>query len=210
MPRVKICGITNLEDALLACDLGAHALGFIFYQKSPRYITPERARVIMHRLPPFLTKVGVFVNDTVSRVTEITRQAGLDLVQLHGEESPDYASELHRPYLKVFRVDDDFEVSRLADYPNAAGFLLDTYRPDAYGGTGETFDWNTAVQAKKHGPIVLSGGLNAHNVAAAIAQVEPYAVDVSSGVEAHPGTKSPEKLRALFHAIQKQKEESCS
>jgi len=208
MPRVKICGITNPEDARLACDLGADALGFIFYARSPRSITPDRARAIAGALPPFLTKVGVFVNESAQVIREITDRVGLNLVQLHGGESPKYCRELRLPYTKVFRVQADFDVQEMGKYVDAVGFVFDTYRHDAYGGTGETFDWAIARQATQYGSIILSGGLSANNVRAAIETVQPYAVDVASGVEAEPGKKDPNKLRAFFHSVNEEMEAS--
>jgi len=208
MPRVKICGITNLEDARLASDLGADALGFIFYSNSPRNITPEKAGRIVRRLPPFVTKVGVFVNESPDTIRGIRNDVGLDLIQLHGGETPAYCRDLLVPYLKVFRVQSDFELNEMEKYPGVAGFLFDTYRQDAFGGTGETFDWEVARQATRYGHVILSGGLRASNVRAAIASVKPYGVDVASGVEAEPGKKDPEKLRAFFRSVNEEMETS--
>jgi len=195
-----VCGITNLEDARLACACGADALGFIFYEKSPRYVTPETAGEIMRRLPPFVCKVGVVVNRSLAEVQALARTLPLNLIQLHGDESAEFCHRLGLPFLKVFRVGDGFEPEVLRRYP-AAGFLLDTYRPNRYGGTGETFDWRVARAARRFGRIVLSGGLNPNNVAEAVRTAQPYAVDVCSGVEAEPGKKDPEALRAFFRAI---------
>lgn len=200
MSKVKICGITNLEDAMLACELGADALGFIFYEKSPRHILLEKAKTIMKSLPPFVTKIGVFVNMELKELNRVCKNLQIDLVQLHGDETPDYCGQVNVPCLKVFRVKNNFDVAILQDY-QTRGFLLDTFQTNNYGGTGETFDWNIAKKAKKYGNIVLSGGLNPGNILEALNFVNPYAVDVCSGVEAFPGKKDPVKLKTLFEEI---------
>ena len=202
MVRIKICGITNLEDALLAAELGAHALGFIFYAKSPRRLEPEAAREIIRQLPPLVLSVGVFVNEEAAVVRELAARVGLDWVQLHGQESPEYCRSLGRRVLKGFRIKDEDSLQELPAYRGAVqALLLDTYKQGQTGGTGEAFDWELAVRAKEYGPIVLAGGLTAANVAQAVAAVRPQAVDVASGVEAAPGKKDPEKLRAFFRAV---------
>jgi phosphoribosylanthranilate isomerase len=202
--RVKICGITNLEDALLAASLGAHALGFIFYQKSPRAIRPEAAREIIRALPPLVLSVGVFVDEEAQVVREISERVGLDWVQLHGRESPEYCRSLGRRVLKGFRIKNEASLAFLSEYQNAVqAFLLDTYRPGTPGGTGETFDWEIARQALKYGPVILAGGLTPDNVAAALQTAKPQGVDVASGVEVSPGKKDPGKLKAFFQAIKK-------
>ena len=202
MVRVKICGITNLEDALLAADLGAQALGFIFYPKSPRSIKPEAARDIISSLPPLVLSIGVFVDEEAGVVREVAQTVGLDWVQLHGKESPDYCRTLGRRVIKGFRVQDESSLAVLPDYRDAVqALLLDTYRPGTPGGTGETFDWELARRAQDYGPIILAGGLTAANISQAITVAQPAAVDVASGVEAGPGVKDPEKLRAFFAAV---------
>jgi len=202
MVRVKICGITNLEDALLAADLGAQALGFIFYSKSPRSIKPEAARDIISNLPPLVLSIGVFVDEEAGVVREVAQTVGLDWVQLHGKESPDYCRTLGRRVIKGFRVQDESSLAVLPDYRDAVqALLLDTYRPGTPGGTGETFDWELARRAQNYGPIILAGGLTAANISQAITVAQPAAVDVASGVEAGPGVKDPEKLRAFFAAV---------
>lgn len=202
MVRVKICGITNLEDALLAAQLGADALGFIFYPHSPRNVAPDAARGIIARLPLFVLSVGVFVDEEAGTVQELAASVGLDWVQLHGNESPQYCRGLGRRVIKAFRIQDAASLAPLADYQDAAqAFLLDTYRAGRIGGTGEAFDWSVAHQAQKYGPIILAGGLTAKNVAHAINIAQPQAVDVASGVEVAPGKKDPEKLRAFFAAV---------
>ena len=202
MVRIKICGITNLEDALLATGFGANALGFIFYAKSPRSVEPEAAREIIRQLPPFVLSVGVFVDEEAGVVQELAARVGLDWVQLHGQESPEYCRSLGRRVLKGFRIKDEDSLEELQTYRGAVqAFLLDTYKKGQTGGTGETFDWELARKAQDYGPIVLAGGLTADNVAQAVAAAQPQAVDVASGVEAAPGKKDPEKLRAFFRAV---------
>lgn len=202
MVRIKICGITNTGDALIAAELGAHALGFIFYPKSPRYVAPDKARHIIGQLPPFVATVGVFVDEDAATVREIASLAGLDWLQLHGSESPDYCRSLGRRVIKGFRVKGDEIFSQLTEYKGAAqAFLLDAYKPGTPGGTGETFDWAIARQARKCGPIILAGGLTPENVTEAIRVAQPQAVDVASGVEAAPGKKDPERLRAFIDVV---------
>ncbi len=195
--RVKICGITNLADAEAAVRFGADALGFIFYKKSPRYIDPREAGGIIEALPPFVTKVGVFVNETLDEVRRAREEASLDRVQLHGDETPEYCSELGSGVIKAFRIRVRADIEKLALY-DVPAYLLDTYREGTPGGTGETFNWEIAVEASSERRIILSGGLNAENVAMAIKTVRPYAVDVSSGVEAAPGKKDLEKMKKFI------------
>jgi phosphoribosylanthranilate isomerase len=202
MVRIKICGITNLIDALLAADLGAHALGFIFYPKSPRSVRPEVAREIIGNLPPFVMTVGVFVDEEAETVQKIAETAGLDWVQLHGKEPPGYCCELKRRVIKGFRIKDASSLSILPEYQGSVqAFLLDTYKAGTAGGTGVTFDWELARQAGEWGPVILAGGLTPANVTRAIHAAKPAAVDVASGVEAAPGKKDPEKLREFFRAL---------
>ncbi|MFW6127363.1 MAG: phosphoribosylanthranilate isomerase [Thermodesulfobacteriota bacterium] len=202
MVRVKICGITNLEDALLASDLGAQALGFIFYPKSPRSIKPDAARDIIKSLPPLVLSVGVFVDEEAGVVRDVAARVGLDWVQLHGKESPEYCRALGRRVIKGFRIRDHNSLTALPSYRDAVqAFLLDAYRPGTPGGTGETFDWEVARRAKELGPVILAGGLTAANVAQAIKIAQPAGVDVASGVEAAPGKKDQERLREFFEAV---------
>jgi phosphoribosylanthranilate isomerase len=202
MVRVKICGITNPDDAFLAADLGAQALGFIFYPKSPRSIKPEAARDIIKNLPPLVLSVGVFVDEEAGVVREVAATVGLDWVQLHGRESPDYCRTLMRRVIKGFRIQDQNSLAGLPKYRDAVqAFLLDTYRPGTPGGTGETFDWELARRAKDYGPIILAGGLTAANVVEAITIAQPAAVDVASGVEAAPGRKDPERLKKFIEIV---------
>jgi phosphoribosylanthranilate isomerase len=201
MVRVKICGITNLDDALLAAALGADALGFIFYPKSPRYVAPETARQIIAQLPPLVTSVGVFVNEEAAVVQNLAAQVGLDWIQVHGQESPEYCRSLGRRVLKGLRIKDAESLAELKPFQGAVqAFLLDTFKKGQVGGTGETFDWELAREAKKYGQIVLAGGLTAENVAQAIKLAQPQAVDTASGTEAAPGRKDQVKLRAFFKA----------
>lgn len=192
MVHAKICGITNREDALCAVNCGADAVGFIFYEKSPRYVAPEKAAEIICELPPFVTPVGVFVN--APHIDATVRLAGLRAIQLHGDEPPEACLGHEVPVIRVLRVGNEFDALALRSYP-VHTFLLDTARAGSYGGTGETFDWAKAREAKNYGRIILSGGLNPDNVREAIEQVTPYAVDTSSGVEAEPGKKDHKKVR---------------
>jgi phosphoribosylanthranilate isomerase len=202
MVRIKICGITNLEDALLAAELGADALGFIFYSKSPRYVAPDSAREIITHLPPFVVTVGVFVDEATAVVRDLAAQIGLDWIQAHGQESPDYCRSLGRRVIKGFRMKDASSLKDLEPFQGAVqAFLLDTYKKGQVGGTGESFDWRLAWEAKKYGQIILAGGLTPDNVAQAIKVAQSQAVDTASGTEAAPGKKDPEKLRAFFAAI---------
>jgi phosphoribosylanthranilate isomerase len=202
MVRIKICGITNLEDALLAAELGADALGFIFYPKSPRYVVPDVAREIIAHLPPFVVSVGVFVDEAAAVVRDLATQAGLDWVQVHGQESPDYCRSLGRRVIKGFRIKDSSSLKDLEPFQGAVqAFLLDTYKKGQVGGTGETFDWELAQEAKEYGQIILAGGLTPKNVAQALQVAQPQAVDTASGTEATPGKKDPGKLRDFFKAV---------
>ena len=192
--RIKICGITNKEDALAAAHLGADALGFVF-ATSPRKVSAESAREIIKTLPPFVKTVGVFVDEDPERVSSIAALCGLDILQLHGNESVDYCSSFDRQVIKALRMQSRDELKNLSKYVDVVdGLLLDTYVPNKVGGTGITFDWQLAVEARKYGRIILAGGLNPENVAAAISMVKPYAVDASSGLERSPRVKDHEKM----------------
>lgn len=198
--KVKICGMTQLKDALFAVEQGADAVGFIFYKKSPRAVTMKIVREIIAKLPPLVDTVGVFVNESADRVNKIADYCGLDLVQLHGEESPAFCRKIHRRVIKAFRVKDLQSIKELEKYP-VSGFLLDTFSDNLHGGTGKTFDWNLALPAKKFGPVILAGGLTPRNIGQAVRQVRPYGVDVCSGVEESPGIKDLEKVRAFLKNI---------
>lgn len=198
--RVKICGITNLGDALAAVEAGADALGFVFYAPSKRYVAPEQAGEIIRKLPPFVTTVGLFVNADVDFVESVLATAQLDLLQFHGDESNADCVRFGRPFIKALRVKPDLDLMQaFSAYPDARGILLDAYRPGVPGGTGEVFDWDL-IPDEIAGAITLAGGLDATNVARAVAAVGPYAVDVSGGVEAAPGQKDGAKVSAFVEA----------
>jgi phosphoribosylanthranilate isomerase len=203
-PRVKICGIRRLEDAMLAAELGADAVGFVFWPDSPRFIDPYRAREITRRLPPFLTTVGVFVDQPADFVNGVADLLALGAVQFHGHEAAsDYARSAHR-VIKAVAVGDSFDRTRDLDaVPPHVTVLLDAHDPIKRGGTGKAIDWTIAADAARQRRVILSGGLQPANVEAAVGTVGPYAVDVSSGVESAPGVKDAAKLRAFFGAINK-------
>jgi phosphoribosylanthranilate isomerase len=203
MVRVKICGITNAEDARIAVESGADALGFVLYRKSPRFVEPAVVKSIVAGLPPFVLPIGVFVNEEPERVRALLDDCGLALAQLHGDESALYCQQLGRPVLKALRLKDRGTFLALAEFQgraNVRGFLIDTFSDQAYGGTGKTVDWTLAKEAARSTPVILAGGLTPVNVAEAIARVRPYGVDVSSGVEQSPGKKDPDKVKAFVHA----------
>ncbi|MGE8297733.1 MAG: phosphoribosylanthranilate isomerase [Pseudomonas sp.] len=199
--RSKICGITRVEDALAAVAAGADAIGLVFYAKSPRAVSPEQAAAIVQALPPFVTSVGLFVNMPRDQLQALLRQVPLDLLQFHGDESPADCEGYGRPYIKALRVRPDEDLAAtIANYSGARGILLDTFVEGVPGGTGATFDWSL-VPSDIAKPIILAGGLEASNVAAAIRQVRPYAVDVSGGVEASKGIKDANKIRVFVQAV---------
>ena len=202
MVKVKICGITSYEDARAAVEAGADALGFVFYDKSPRFINPVRAAGIISKLPPFIQTVGLFVNEETEQVNWTADYCGIDVVQLHGDETPEDCLELKRRVIKAFRIQKIISIDPLEKYQDyqVSGYLLDAWSPDAYGGTGRTFNWELARAAKQYGPVILAGGLTPDNVAEAIRVVKPYGVDVSSGVEAAPGKKDAEMVREFIRA----------
>ena len=202
--RIKICGITNPDDALAAVAAGADALGFVFHKASPRYVMAEVARRIIASLPPFVLPVGVFVNEDLKVVRDLMDSCGLALAQLHGDESATYCEQLGRPVLKAIRLRDMGSFLSLAEYKGRAGvrgFVIDAYSESAYGGTGQTTDWSLAAEAAKTAAILLAGGLTPDNVGEAIVKVRPYGVDVSSGVEASPGKKDHAKVKAFMEAV---------
>ncbi|MBX6424019.1 phosphoribosylanthranilate isomerase [Thermosulfurimonas sp. F29] len=202
--RVKVCGITRPEDALLAVSLGASALGFIFYPGSPRYLPPEKAREIVQGLPPFVTTVGVFVNEEPERIEEVVLGVGLDLIQLHGQEPPELCARFFPRVIKALRLKGPEDLETIRAYRGVVrAILLEPYVEGVPGGTGRTLDWDLAARAGTLGvPIILAGGLGPGNVREAVRKVRPFAVDVNSGVEKRPGEKDPEKLRALFAALE--------
>ena len=202
MVKVKICGITNIEDARLALELGADMLGFNFYEKSPRYISPQDARPLIDDLPEYVENIGVFVNMEGYRIDEWVELIGLDSVQLHGDEDDGFVSDLRRymdaKIIKAFRAGPGFSVESIME-STADSILLDAFATGQYGGTGEQFEWSIASDAVKLRPdLILAGGLTPENVAEGVRVVRPYAVDVASGVESAPGKKDPAKLEAFI------------
>ena len=201
MTKVKICGITNIEDALAAAGYGADALGFIFYKKSPRYLTSETAHEIFKELPPFVKKVGVFVNEDEDVVNRILDEVKLDMLQFSGDETPSYCDSIDKTYIKTFRIRDEESLNEINKF-DTSYLLFDSYSEDEYGGTGKTFDWNLIQsQFLKDKYVILSGGLNPENVRDAIVKIKPYAVDVASGVEKYPGKKDHDKIKNFIEAV---------
>jgi phosphoribosylanthranilate isomerase len=202
LTRIKICGVTEVDDARAAALLGVAAIGLNFSEESPRKVTARRAVTIIDALPPFVASVGVFVNyEDPQALEEFALSTRLDAVQLHGDESPDYCSMISRVrVIKAFRVNEKFRVAGLGQYP-VSGFLLDAYSSKGAGGTGETFQWSLAGGANAFGPVVLAGGLRPDNVGGAIGALHPFAVDVASGVEESPGKKSYELMRRFVEAV---------
>ena len=201
MIPTKICGITNLDDANVSVENGASALGFIFYKKSPRAISIENAKSISKQLSNTIIRVGVFVNHEKDFINEAISEVPLDMIQLHGDETPDFCNQFDVPILKALRIKNEASLSVMDQY-DVAVFLLDTFSNDQYGGTGETFDWSVLNQKFKT-PIILSGGLNPKNILDAIDAINPSAVDVNSGVESSPGKKDYNKLKSLFKNLNK-------
>ena len=200
MIRVKICGITNAEDAACAVEAGAHALGFVFYEKSSRHVLMKTVANLCASLPPFVSKVGVFVNELERTIEKAVAECGLDTLQFHGDEPPVFCQKFLPKVVKAFRLRSRDDLRALSDY-DVDAWLLDAYSGESRGGTGQSFDWNLAVEAGKLGrPIILSGGLTPDNVTEAIRKVRPFGVDVSSGVEKSPGQKDPVKIHAFLQA----------
>jgi len=197
--KVKICGITNLEDALLCEELGADAIGFIFYKHSKRYIDPKSAKEITRELLPFTLKVGVFVNEKIENIKSLSDLAGLNIVQLHGDETPNVISEINLPVIKAFRIKKGFDFNILNQFTNCS-FLLDSFSTTQYGGTGQKFDWNI-IPEEYRSKIILSGGVSSSNIQKIVTEINPYAVDVSSSLEKYPGKKSSEKLKEFFNNL---------
>jgi phosphoribosylanthranilate isomerase len=203
MTRIKICGLTQLEDVIAAVHSGANALGLVFYEKSPRYVSLPQAIELTEVVFPFVTIVGLFVNPTAESVREVLKYVHLDVLQFHGEESPEFCAQFGRPYLKALRVRKGMDLVKYAtDYVGAQGLLLDTYVEGIHGGTGSAFDWSL-IPHDLPLPVIISGGLNDSNVAAAIRQIRPYAVDVSSSVEISKGIKDAEKIALFIAAVNK-------
>jgi len=199
MTRVKFCGFTHQDDVAQAVALGADALGFVFYGPSSRYVSPEHAKTLTRSVPAFVTRVGLFVNEEAETIQRIFEIAQLNLIQYHGEESPEFCDAIGLPYIKAFRVRKGMDLRTEMDrYPNASGFLLDAYVKGQPGGTGERFDWELIPHS--HAPIILAGGLTPDNAKDAIDQVAPWALDVSGGIETKPGRKDPDKMARFMNA----------
>ena len=201
MPRVKICGITDKEDALNAAFHGAAALGFVFYKNSPRFISPSRVRKIVEQLPPFVIPVGVFVNSKEGAIRDICGFTRIHTIQLHGEESPLFCNRL-KDYkiIKAFRIKDGFDFNQVTQY-NVHAYLFDAFQNGEYGGTGKSFPWEILNGKKFNKPFILAGGLNKENILEALRIVSPYAVDVSSAVEKSPGVKDARLIKELFEIL---------
>lgn len=195
--KIKICGITNLEDALDAIELGADYLGFNFYPDSPRYIEPKKAAYIFDEIPFSVSRVGVFVNEEASKVIDLSTELNLDLLQFHGDETPEYCSEFARPVIRVFRPQSEIDLEKIRSY-DVDYLLVDAYVKNSFGGTGVISNWDLARSAAEHRPLFLAGGLTADNVEIAIASVSPFAVDVASGVEESPGKKDYRKMEEFI------------
>lgn len=204
MIKIKICGITNKQDAVEASKLGVDMLGFVCYQKSKRFVEPKIIKDIANELPPYLAKVGVFVDEDQKKVFEIAEDCSLDILQFHGDESPDYCAALKDSYkvIKAFRIKDKSSFKGINDY-NVDFFMLDAYSPDAKGGTGKSFDWKLMEEFEFLRPVILSGGLSPDNVEEAIIEFAPYGVDVSSGVEKSPGKKDLVKMKKFVEKVRK-------
>lgn len=205
--RVKICGITNLEDAQLCRGLGADALGFIFYEKSKRNISYSKAAEIIRQLPSFIMKVGVFVDQEADEVNKISQKVGLNAVQLYGDASQEFINEINLPVIKCFRIKNDFDFSLLDCYSNCS-LLLDTYSEKSIGGTGETFDWNI-IPTEMRNKIILAGGISTDNIEYVFTEIKPAAVDLSSSLESAPGKKDANKLKEFFNVINKLRYITC-
>ncbi|NQY27529.1 MAG: phosphoribosylanthranilate isomerase [Piscirickettsiaceae bacterium] len=198
--RVKICGITRRQDAEFAVEMGADALGFVFYSPSPRAVTIAQVKDIIEGLPPFVSIVALFVDASAQEVNNCINKLSIDILQFHGDESVEYCAQFNRPYLKAIRMKEGVELTELAArYSSASALLLDSYQPGVPGGTGQAFDWSMIKDIDK--PIILAGGLTVDNIAMAIEQVQPYAVDVSGGVEQSKGIKEQQKIRAFMHEV---------
>ena len=201
--RIKICGITRCEDAMTAASAGADAIGFVFHQPSPRYVDPDVAASISRAMPPFVAIVGLFVDVAATRVRDIIERVRLSTLQFQGDETPEFCAQFSRPYMKAIRVRPGVDLLQYdALFLEASALLLDAYRPGTPGGTGETFDWEL-VPHDLRSRIVLSGGLTAANVGVGIRRLTPWAVDVSSGVEASPGIKDPDRIEQFVAAVRR-------
>ncbi len=201
--RIKICGITQPEDGIVAVNAGADAVGLVFYPPSPRAVTIEQAQAIVEHLPPFVTVVGLFVNERRERIEQILQQVSIDLLQFHGDESPEMCQGFERPWIKAVRMKEGVDLMATADaYKAARGLLLDAYEAGRPGGTGQVFDWQR-IPTQLAGRIILAGGLNPENVEAAVRAVRPWGVDVSGGVEAAKGIKEVQKIAAFIRGVKR-------
>ena len=201
MTKVKVCGLTNVENAKAMGNYGIDAIGLVFYEKSPRFVDIKTAQQIINVLPPFINRVGLFVNASQKTIESVIKNVAIDTLQFHGDESPEDCEKYQLPFIKAIRVDEKTDLKKLAnDYKNASGLLLDAKHKTLYGGSGVSFDWNLAKK-EINLPIILAGGLSIDNVKNAIAQVQPYAVDVSSGVEKTQGIKDIEKIRMFMEQV---------
>jgi len=204
--RIKICGITRPEDAVCAAESGVDAIGMNFYEKSPRFVDVESANLITESLPPFICKVGLFVDQSESDINDVLQEVSIDILQFHGQETADSCRQFSKPYIKVIKMQANLELMDIIEqYHDARAILLDTYVEGVVGGTGEKFDWNL-IPKQIHKPLILAGGLNHKNVAEAIRQVKPFAVDVSGGVETTKGIKSHKKIEDFVRAVMGEKQ----
>lgn len=202
--RIKICGITRVEDGLAAVEAGADAIGLVFFEKSPRNVTPEQAAEIVSHLGPFVSVTALFVNESPDIVQAVMREVPIDLLQFHGDETPDYCTGFGRRYIKAIRMSDNVSLERaMQECRHASGILLDSFDANAYGGTGQRFDWQR-IPVELRERIVLAGGLNPENVGEAVSSIRPYAVDVSSGVESAPGIKDQRKIQRFVASVREQ------
>ena len=207
--RTKICGITRVEDALVAAHAGVDAIGLVFYGKSPRAVSVQQAQAIVAALPPFVSTVGLFVNASRAEINAVLDALPLDVLQFHGDESPADCEGFARPYFRALRMQPGVDIAQLAaQYTTAQGILLDAWVPGLHGGTGERFDWSQ-IPDNLAKPLILAGGLNADNVTQAIQQTQPWAVDVSGGVEADKGIKDAEKMRKFLYAVHIENARRC-
>lgn len=205
--RIKICGMTRYEDARVACNLGVDALGFIFHPKSKRFITPEQAREIIRKLPPYVSRVGVFVDTPTDDVISVARYCQLDTIQLHGNESPEFCEGIPYPVVKTIAIGPETSLAILDQY-SPSGFLLDTWSNSGSGGTGKTFDWRIAAKAcQTRSNVILAGGLGPSNILDALNTVKPYGIDLNSGVEISPGIKNPLKMRDCVNLVRSWKDQ---
>ncbi len=201
--RVKICGLTRSEDVRAAVASGADAIGLVFYEKSPRSVTLDQAEQLAQGIPPFVSVVGLFVNASEARVNQVLERVPLDLLQFHGDETAEFCARFRRRWVKAIRVREDGQIRRaFQDYSQAAGLLVDAWDPDRYGGTGQSFNWNLIPQERPL-PLILAGGLSSANVSAAVEQVEPWAVDVSGGVESGKGIKDAVKISEFIKEVRR-------